>query len=113
MAVDCCCAAAASSYSRWLMARSHAVYALRRWRHAGVEVVDRGFASEGTWKDLVHSGAQAGERHADAHEQSARAQSERAEKLREYNELYRELGGYTYDRDPGRPGWYSLVPNER
>jgi hypothetical protein len=66
---------------RWLMARSHAVYALRRWRHAGVEVVDRGFASEGTWKDLVHSGAQAGERHADAHEQSARAQSERAEKL--------------------------------
>lgn len=35
------------------------------------------------------------------------------EKLREYNELYRELGGYTYDRDPGRPGWYSLVPNER
>ncbi len=27
------------------------------------------------------------------------------EKLRRYHELYRELGGYPYDRDPGRPGW--------
>jgi len=35
------------------------------------------------------------------------------EKLRQYAELYCELGGYTYDRDPGRPGWYALVPNER
>ncbi len=33
------------------------------------------------------------------------------DKLREYHELYRELGGYPYDRDPGRPGWYPLVPN--
>jgi glucarate dehydratase len=32
-------------------------------------------------------------------------------KLSEYHELYRELGGYPYDRDPGRPGWYPLVPN--
>lgn len=30
-----------------------------------------------------------------------------------YAELYRELGGYAYDRDPGRPGWYPLVPNDR
>jgi len=35
------------------------------------------------------------------------------EKLAEYAELYRELGGYPYDRDPGRPGWYPLVPNDR
>jgi glucarate dehydratase len=21
------------------------------------------------------------------------------------------LGGYPYDRDPGRPGWYPLIPN--
>lgn len=34
-------------------------------------------------------------------------------KLEQYAELYRELGGYTYDRDPGRPDWYALVPNER
>ena len=33
------------------------------------------------------------------------------EKLARYHELYRELGGYAYDRDPGRPGWYPLVPN--
>lgn len=35
------------------------------------------------------------------------------EKVRQYNELFRELGGYAYDRDPGRPDWYALVPNER
>ena len=35
------------------------------------------------------------------------------EKLRRYAELYQELGGYTYDRDPGRPDWYPLVPNDR
>lgn len=33
-------------------------------------------------------------------------------KLEEYAALYLELGGYTYDRDPGRPGWYPLVPND-
>lgn len=33
------------------------------------------------------------------------------EKLREYAELYRELGGYPYDRDPSRPGWYARVPD--
>jgi len=32
-------------------------------------------------------------------------------KLAQYHELYRELGGYPYDRDPGRPGWYPLIPN--
>jgi glucarate dehydratase len=33
------------------------------------------------------------------------------DKVAEYAELYRELGPYPYDRDPGRPGWYPLVPN--
>ena len=33
------------------------------------------------------------------------------EKLARYHELYRELGGYPYDRDPGRPGWFAHVPN--
>jgi len=33
------------------------------------------------------------------------------EKLDTYAELYRSLGGYPYDRDPGRPGWYPLLPN--
>lgn len=33
------------------------------------------------------------------------------DKLHTYAELYRSLGGYPYDRDPGRPGWYPLIPN--
>jgi glucarate dehydratase len=33
------------------------------------------------------------------------------EKLETYAELYRSLGGYPYDRDPGRPHWYPLLPN--
>ncbi len=35
------------------------------------------------------------------------------EKLAEYSELYRRLGPYPYDQDPGRPGWTPLVPNDR
>jgi glucarate dehydratase len=35
------------------------------------------------------------------------------DKVREYSELYQELKGYAYDRDPGRPEWYPLVPNDR
>ncbi|MGI5285483.1 enolase C-terminal domain-like protein [Nonomuraea polychroma] len=35
------------------------------------------------------------------------------ERVARYAELYREKGGYPYDRDPGRPGWYATVPNER
>ncbi|MDQ3890154.1 MAG: mandelate racemase [Actinomycetota bacterium] len=34
------------------------------------------------------------------------------DKLEEYAELYRRLGGYPYDRDPGRPHWFALVPNQ-
>lgn len=33
------------------------------------------------------------------------------ERVATYHALYLELGGYPYDRDPGRPGWYPLVPN--
>lgn len=35
------------------------------------------------------------------------------DKLRQYSELYKELGGYPYDQDPLRPGWAPLVPNDR
>jgi glucarate dehydratase len=35
------------------------------------------------------------------------------EKLREYSELYKRLGSYPYDQDPGRSGWTPLVPNDR
>ena len=33
------------------------------------------------------------------------------ERLAHYAGLFEELGGYPYDRDPGRPGWFALVPN--
>ncbi len=35
------------------------------------------------------------------------------DRLARYADLYRELGSYPYDRDPGRPGWYPLVPSDR
>ncbi|WP_241682800.1 enolase C-terminal domain-like protein [Actinomadura sp. J1-007] len=35
------------------------------------------------------------------------------DKVAEYAEHYREVGDYPYDRDPSRPGWYPIVPNER
>jgi glucarate dehydratase len=35
------------------------------------------------------------------------------DKLSEYHELYRRLGNYPYDQDPGRPGWTPIVPNDR
>lgn len=35
------------------------------------------------------------------------------EKLDRYAKLFDELGNYPYDRDPGRPDWFALVPNER
>ncbi len=35
------------------------------------------------------------------------------DKLGEYNELYKRLGGYPYDRDPLRPGWAPTIPNNR
>jgi lysophospholipase L1-like esterase len=41
----------------FLYNRSHAFFALRRWWHArGPSLDDRGFASEGTWHDLVAVG---------------------------------------------------------
>jgi glucarate dehydratase len=35
------------------------------------------------------------------------------DKLGEYSELYRRLGGYAYDQDPLRPGWTPIIPNDR
>jgi glucarate dehydratase len=32
------------------------------------------------------------------------------EKLDEYAEHFKEVGGYAYDRDPGRPDWYAVMP---
>jgi glucarate dehydratase len=35
------------------------------------------------------------------------------DKLRQYADLYKRLGGYPYDQDPARPGWAPLIPNDR
>jgi glucarate dehydratase len=35
------------------------------------------------------------------------------DKLAEYAELYKRLGGYPYDQDPLRPGWTPTIPNNR
>ena len=35
------------------------------------------------------------------------------DKLRQYADLYRKLGGYPCDQDPARPGWTPLIPNDR
>jgi glucarate dehydratase len=34
------------------------------------------------------------------------------DKISQYAEHFRATGGYTYDRDPGRPGWYSIWPEQ-
>lgn len=35
------------------------------------------------------------------------------DRLGRYAELYRQVGGYPYDRDPQRPEWYSVMPESR
>ncbi len=35
------------------------------------------------------------------------------EKMAQYVELYKELGGYPYDRDPLRPDWYGVLPEQK
>lgn len=35
------------------------------------------------------------------------------DKLNLYAEQFKRLGGYLYDRDPKRPQWYPLIPNDR
>jgi glucarate dehydratase len=36
-----------------------------------------------------------------------------ADAVAEAAERFQRLGGYTYDRDPGRPEWYPMLPNTR
>jgi len=35
------------------------------------------------------------------------------DKLQQYSELYKRLGSYPYDQDPGRLGWTAIIPNDR
>jgi glucarate dehydratase len=35
------------------------------------------------------------------------------DRVEKYADLYRRLGGYPYDRDPSRPEWFAVVPNQK
>ncbi len=35
------------------------------------------------------------------------------DKVETYADLFRRTGNYVYDRDERRPGWYTVIPNER
>lgn len=35
------------------------------------------------------------------------------DKIKQYAELFKQLGGYPYDRDPQRPDWYCIMPETR
>ena len=35
------------------------------------------------------------------------------DRVERYAELFRRHGGYPYDRDPQRPGWFAITPNSR
>jgi acetyltransferase AlgX (SGNH hydrolase-like protein) len=45
----------------FLYRKSHLFFALRKWRHSDDPIDERGFASEGTWKDAVSTGQQVAE----------------------------------------------------
>lgn len=34
------------------------------------------------------------------------------DKLKQYHEYFKAVGGYTYDRDPQRPEWFSILPEQ-
>jgi hypothetical protein len=67
---------------RWLMSRSHLVFAARgAWHRATIEADDRGFDSEGVFTDLVHAGQEAEQRHHATREELEAAESARRERL--------------------------------
>ncbi len=74
-----------------LFGRSHAIYALRGyWQGLSAEPDDRGFASEGTWHDLVRASSEADEARALAERQAAERASARAEAADEAGQRARE-----------------------
>src|SRR5690606_22323976 len=77
---------------RWLLSRSHLVYAARRWLHergdAGLEAADLAVPSEGTWHDLLTEGTLAHEQVERSEAQASKIMAERRERL---EQLEREL----------------------
>jgi glucarate dehydratase len=86
--------------------------------HLGAVVPNLSFAADAHYHHLADDIIQGGKLRYDAG--AIRVPSEPGlgvrldrDKLAKYAELYRELGPYPYDQDPGRPGWAPLVPNDR
>ncbi len=83
---------------RWLMSRSHLVFAARRaWHLATVEADDEGFDSEGGITDLVHAGQAAVTQHDASREHVVRVERERRERLARLAEEIREEETYLGD----------------
>ncbi|WP_272089261.1 alginate O-acetyltransferase AlgX-related protein [Nannocystis bainbridge] len=123
----------------WLMSRSHAVYAVRRWLHArgsagapesddaGGRPLDPGTPSEGGWQDLVHASVLTqAQQAAVAAEHEVRRGASRAQvdalgqPLREQRDqlraledelLYAEPSEFWQQIAAGRPG--DIVSNEK
>jgi len=77
---------------RWLLSRSHLVYAARRWLHerdaAGLEAADLAVPSEGSWEDLLADGARSIEQIERASGDASRALAARRKRL---SKIEREL----------------------
>jgi acetyltransferase AlgX (SGNH hydrolase-like protein) len=63
----------------FLYRRSHLFFALRKWAHAGDPVEERGFASEGTWQDLIATGQSLATERKALGDQARQTQAERRE----------------------------------
>lgn len=84
--------------------------------HLGASLPDLGFAADAHYHQLRDDVIQGGKLR---YEEGAIRVPEGPglgveldrEKVKEYAELFRRLGGYPYDRDPSRPGWFARVPD--
>ena len=84
--------------------------------HLGAVVPNLGFTADAHYHHLVDDVIVGGKfalsrRHDRGAARARPRRHARPREARHYAELYKSLGGYPYDRDPGRPGWYPLVPN--
>ena len=87
--------------------------------HLGAALPNLGFAADAHYHhlldDIIVGGKTGISRRRDRRCRAGRGSASRstATSSRQYAELYREIGGYPYDRDPGRPDWYAVMPETR
>jgi hypothetical protein len=91
-----------------LFRRSHLFFALRKWRHEANPVEDQGFASEGSWRDLIATGTTLATQREARDDQARQASAERREleqslvgaDVRIESALYEVLGDQLYPQYP-------------